>query len=324
MSPRRFRPPALYTKAPFLREVLDGLPESVKIIDRKFRLVFVNSFSRQNLGKSLDELRGLSCHKTFYGFAENCFFCNSKKVFETGLPHQGYTTLAVRGANRDFQVSIFPLWDATHKTVDYVVEVVKDITALSKGAPLPQNAGKISSRDKRFQLVFEQMADWADDGWPVFLQGEKGTGKKSFARALHQRSRRAEGPFQVFHCGGNPGDGGLSGLFGPGGAWEKASGGTLYLDGICDLGPASQEKLASLLTHPAGPEEPRVVAATRRDAEQLVRGEIITLGSFQPLRFPRPAPAFLEGKAPGPAFPGPVFHRDLPVGDGLPGRETGP
>lgn len=280
MSPRRFRPPALYTKAPFLREVLDGLPESVKIIDTRFRLVFANRLSRQNLGKSLDELRGTPCHKAFYGFAEKCFFCNSKKVFETGEPHQGYTTLAVRGSNRDFQVSIFPLWDATHQQVDYVVEVVKDITALSKGAPLPQSAGRINSRDKRFQLVFEQMAHWADDGWPVLVQGEKGTGKKSFARALHQRSGRAEKPFHVFHCVDNPNGDGLAGLFAPGGAWEEAAGGTLYLDEVCNLGEASQLQLASLLAQPAGPETPRVVAATRQDMEDLVRQEKIQLEFF--------------------------------------------
>jgi DNA-binding NtrC family response regulator len=256
------------------------MPESVKIIDRQFRLVFANSLSRQNLGKTLNELRGLPCHQAFYGFAEKCFFCNSKKVFETGDPHQGYTTLATRGVNRDFQVSIFPLWDASHKTVEYVVEVVKDITALSKGAPLPQNAGKITSRDKRFQLVFEQMAHWADDGWPVLLQGEKGTGKKSFARALHQRSGRAEAPFHVFHCVENAGGEFLEGLFGAGGSWEKASGGTLYLDEIGNLGEACQKKMASLLTQPAGPKTPRVVAGTRCDIDQLVHQETFRLDLF--------------------------------------------
>ncbi len=280
MSPRRYRPPALYTKAPFLREVLDGLPQSVKIIDRQFRLVFVNQTSSQNLGKKLDELRGLPCHQAFYGFAEKCFFCKAKMVFETGQPHLGYATLGEQGANRDFQVSIYPLWNASHKSVDYVVEVVKDITELTKGAPLPQNAGTISSRDKRFQLVFEQMSHWADDGWPVLLQGEKGTGKKSFARALHQRSRRAEAPFHVFHCVDNQEGDCAAGLFGPGGAWEKAAGGTLYLDEICGLGEASQKKLASVLAKTAGKNEPRVVAATRQDIDQLVHQEIIRLDLF--------------------------------------------
>src|SRR5579883_145620 len=252
MSPRRYRPPALYMKAPFLQNVLDGMAESVKIIDRRFQIVYANSTSRKNLGMDLNELRGRSCHEVFYGFKEKCFFCNMAKVFEMGQSATTYCTIAVKGANRDFEVSVFPLKGANQQ-VEYAVEVVRDITPLSKGGALPQNAGKITSRDKSFALAFENMAQWAEDEWPVLLQGEKGTGKKSFAQALHQRSRRANGPFRIFHCMDNASGEGCDGLFGEGGTWEKAKGGTLYLDGVCRLGDANQKKLAERLNGPAGP-----------------------------------------------------------------------
>ncbi|HTA77683.1 MAG TPA: sigma 54-interacting transcriptional regulator [bacterium] len=270
MSPRRFRPPALYTKSPFLRSILDGMPESVKIIDDKYRLVYANKTSEQNLKTNLNELRGRSCHEAFYGFKEKCFFCGMQKVFDNAEPSVGYFTTSINGVNRDFEVSVFPL-AANSKKVDYAVEIVRDITPVSKGNGLPQNAGKISSRDKNFAAVFDTMAQWADDDRAVLVQGEKGTGKKSFARALHQRSARSERAFRVFNCVDNSEGECCDGLFGPDGAWEKAKGGTLYLDGICRLGAKSQLMLAEKISRPADWQSPRVIAATSQDILQLVQ-----------------------------------------------------
>src|SRR5581483_2699625 len=235
--------------------------------------------SRKNLGMDLNELRGRSCHQAFYGFKDKCFFCNMGKVFEQGQSLTNYCTMNIDGTNRDFEVSVFPL-RGSRGNIDYAVEMVRDITPLSKGAALPKNAGKISSRDKTFGLVFENMALWAEDEKPVLLQGEKGTGKKSFAQALHQRSRRAEGPFRVFHCADNPGGDCSDGLFAPDGAWEKAKNGTLYLDGICHLGEASQRKLAQQLSEPSGEGSPRVVAATSQDLRILVHQEILRVDFY--------------------------------------------
>ena len=258
---------------------MDGMPESVKVIDSQFRVVYANETSLKTLGVDLNELRGRSCYQAFYGFKEKCFFCGMQSIFDNGLPKVSYCTLAVNGVNRDFEVSTFPVHSSARK-IEYAVEIVRDITPLSKGGALPQNAGKISSRDKTFGLVFEQMAQWADDSWPVLLQGEKGTGKKSFARALHQRSSRANGPFRVFHCVDNPNGDCCDGLFGEGGAWEKAKGGTLYLDGICGLGEASQKKLAEKLSGPAEEDSPRVVAATVQEILSLVHQEIMRLDLY--------------------------------------------
>ena len=182
----------------------------------------------------------------------------------------------VNGSNRNFEVAVFPLKDTAGK-IEYAVEIVKDITPMAKGGGLPRNAGKISSRDKSFGMVFEQMAQWAEDDQPVLVQGEKGTGKKSFARALHQRSGRSEGPFRVFHCVDNPKGDCSDGLFGEGGAWEKAQGGTLYLDGICRLGEASQKILAEKISFGSKTGAPRVVAATVQDLFSLVQQEILRL-----------------------------------------------
>src|SRR6478736_2641675 len=77
--------------------------------------------------------------------------------------------------------------------------------------------------------------------------GETGTGKDLFARTVHEASPRAGGPFVVFDCGAVPAGLVESELFGhergtvtsaPAeheGAFERASGGTLFVDDIGEL-----------------------------------------------------------------------------------------
>lgn len=266
-------------KAPFLREVLDGMPDSVKIIDDQFRIVFANNTARSKIHQDLNDVRGRPCHQVINGFKDRCFFCNTKKVFETGEPQVGYCTLSSNGSLRDFQVSVFPM-KGDGQRVEYAVEIVKDITTLSKGAPLPRGAGNILSRDRTFGWVFEQMAQCALDDGPVLVQGEKGTGKKSFAQALHQRSARSPGPFRIFHCENPAGSGDSGGLFGENGEWHKAAGGTLYLDSLDLLGKREQEILAEKLSRPAGPGAPRVVAGTRVDLQHLAREKAVLPGLY--------------------------------------------
>ncbi|MGH6936011.1 MAG: sigma 54-interacting transcriptional regulator, partial [Methylocella sp.] len=93
---------------------------------------------------------------------------------------------------------------------------------------------------------------------PVLLEGEPGTGKEIFARAIHAASGRRGGPFVTFRCGA-PSDDLESMLFGCekgafAGAAEKtvgkcveAQGGTLFFDRICELPVEAQGRLLRVL-----------------------------------------------------------------------------
>jgi two-component system response regulator HydG len=126
---------------------------------------------------------------------------------------------------------------------------------------------------------------------PILLVGESGTGKELLARALHEKSPRAPGPFLAVNCSAIPETLLESELFGhrrgaftdaradQQGLFQSAQGGTVFLDEIGDMAPALQGKLLRVLqekeVHPLGapapvPTDVRIVAATHRDLTALV------------------------------------------------------
>jgi DNA-binding NtrC family response regulator len=125
----------------------------------------------------------------------------------------------------------------------------------------------------------------------VLIEGESGTGKEITARAIHDASARAAGPFVVVDCSAISEALIESHLFGHvrgaftgadrerKGAFVEATGGTLFLDELGELPLAAQAKLLRALeartVQPVGADRPvsvdaRVVAATHRDLAKMV------------------------------------------------------
>jgi transcriptional regulator with GAF, ATPase, and Fis domain len=132
----------------------------------------------------------------------------------------------------------------------------------------------------------------SDSQATVLIRGETGTGKELLARALHETSPRARKQFVAVHCGGLAPQLIESELFGHVkgaytnahrdrvGRFEQADGGTLFLDEIGDVSLEVQTKLLRVLQEMTfervGSSEPirvdvRLIAATHRDLEQLIR-----------------------------------------------------
>src|SRR5512140_491964 len=146
-------------------------------------------------------------------------------------------------------------------------------------------------RSEAMLQVFKTAARVAASDATVLIFGESGTGKELVARALHQSSPRAAGPFVPVDCGAIA-EGVLeSELFGHvrgaftgaqqarRGLFEEASGGTLFLDEIGDVGPGLQARLLRTLqegtirrvgANEAIPVDVRVVAATNKDLDAAV------------------------------------------------------
>ncbi|MEM9556787.1 MAG: sigma 54-interacting transcriptional regulator [Acidobacteriota bacterium] len=151
---------------------------------------------------------------------------------------------------------------------------------------------EVVGADFGLRRVMEQVRQIAPSNSPTLLLGETGTGKEVIAHAIHMASPRGSGPMITMQCGAIPDSLLDSELFGhergaftgavhrKRGRFERAHGGTLFLDEVGELSMEAQVKLLRVLQERqfervGGTEtieaDVRVLAATHRDLEQMVR-----------------------------------------------------
>jgi len=166
-----------------------------------------------------------------------------------------------------------------------------DAAALRADAAARYSFGEIVGETPSMRAVFQTIERVAPTDASVYIHGESGTGKELVARAIHERSKRASGPFVKVNCGALAETLLESELFGHEkgaftgaikrklGRFELADKGTLFLDEIGDVSPAVQVKLLRVLQERqferVGGEDTvtvdvRVVSATHRDMKTEV------------------------------------------------------
>src|ERR1700692_1871333 len=174
------------------------------------------------------------------------------------------------------------------------------------------------------ETVLEQVERVAPTNSTVIIQGETGTGKEVIAHAIHNLSSRCGRPFVRLNCAAIPLDLLESELFGHEkgaftgaiaqtiGRFEMADKGTLFLDEVSDIPPASQTKLLRVLqeqeferlgsnrTHKV---DVRLAAATNRNLVDMVaRGQFRSDLYYRLNVFPILLPALRERREDIPAL----------------------
>ncbi len=196
---------------------------------------------------------------------------------------------AVKAGAYDYLTKPFENIDDLSLTVGKAAErkALKDRTrALEEALTVRSQFEDLIGQSGQMRAVFKLVETVSHSTATVLIQGESGTGKELVARAIHFRSARKDKPFVAVNCSALTETLLESELFGhmkgaftgatnnKKGLFEAADGGTIFLDEIGDVPPATQVRLLRVLQEGevkrVGANEPvkvdvRVIAATHVD-----------------------------------------------------------
>jgi PAS domain S-box-containing protein len=280
--------------------ILDSIADGVFTVDEEMRITTFNRAAEEITGYSAREAMGRCCHEIFR--TRLCLSaCLLREAQATGEAVVNRELDIINKENHKVPVSINAsvLRNAQGQAVGGV-ETFRDLSPiymLKRGIKEKYSFRDLVSRNSAMRRLFDLLPDVAATEATVLLNGDSGTGKELFTRAIHDLSPRREGPLVVVNCGALPEPLLESEIFGARkgsytgsvenrpGRLEMARGGTLFLDEIGDMPLPLQVKLLRVIENkeyqPLGAKSPltadvRFVAATHRDLEEMV-----TEGSFR-------------------------------------------
>jgi len=288
------------TPQDFLSTILDSINDGVFTVDRENRITSFNRAAERITGFTREEAVGQYCFDVFR--ASICQGdCALRHTLETGEDVANQATDIIAKDGRQVPISISTaLLKNEQGEVMGGVETFRDLSTIEElRRELTQRYSfeDIVSKNHRMLDIFRVLPDVAESDCTVLLQGDSGTGKELLARAVHNLSRRRDGPYVAVNCAALPETLLESELFGyvkgaftgadrdKPGRFALAEGGTLLLDEVGDLAATLQIKLLRVLEErtyePLGATEPveadvRVIAASHRDLAALV-----TEGTFR-------------------------------------------
>lgn len=277
-----------------LKTTLDGMAEGVVTLDRHFHIKMIS----KNACKILDvaeeqtignpavhalgpQIAGPSGELTKYA-------TKSRAVFD--IPTQ---LMGNSGVNTPVNLSIIPL-DSNSQAEGWLL-LFRDLRqeeSLLRKKVRGISFGRMVSCDPKMAEIFELIEKIALSSAVVFIGGESGTGKDLVAREIHDRSRRAQGPFHAVNCAAISPNLMESEFFGHEkgaftgahkrklGRFELAYKGTLFLDEVGDISLELQGKLLRVLQEQEFERvggtrtiqtDVRVIAATNKDLQKMVR-----------------------------------------------------
>ncbi len=276
------------------RTILNSINEGVFTVDLDWRITSFNRAAEKITRVRNAEAIGRLCSEVFR--ADICEdACALKRTLTTGQPTVNVTARIVTegGLRVPIRISTALLKDERGNVVGGV-ETFQDLTQveqLQKELESRYTCEDIVGRSSEMVKLFDVMPKIAESDSTVLIEGDSGTGKELFARAIHNLSPRKSGNFLAVNCAALPDTLLESELFGyksgaftgarkdKPGRFAMADGGTLFLDEIGDISAAMQVRLLRVLQEkrlePLGAVKPmdvnaRVIAATNKTLSDLV------------------------------------------------------
>lgn len=274
--------------------ILESIADGVFTVDEDMKITSFNRAAERITGVSREQAIGQYCFEVLKAniCEKSCALRCSLKS-EAEIIDRHVNILRTDGKQIPVSISTAVVRDETGKKVGGV-ETFRDLSSfeeLKKEIKHTYTLEDIISKNHRIHQIFDILPNIAESESTVLIQGPSGSGKELFARAVHNLSLRNKGPFVAINCGALPDTLLESELFGyvkgaftdakkdKPGRFALAKGGTIFLDEVESLSPATQVKLLRVLQErefePLGATAPvkadvRVIAATKDDLSTLV------------------------------------------------------
>ncbi|WP_235842055.1 sigma-54 interaction domain-containing protein [Neobacillus fumarioli] len=286
-------------------QIMNLLAERIVIVDRNGIILYINEAYCEFIGTTINQAIGRPVQEVIENSRMHIVAKTGKKelaalqpingsemianrfpLFENGEVVGALGTVMFRNPEewRMYQSKIQQLVD---ELTYYQTKVQKDLKSKYSFQDLIGTSSAFLAAKKLAERV-------SGSNSSVLLIGESGTGKELFAHAIHENSFRSSAPFVAINCASIPEhlleselygyeEGAFTGAKKGGkmGQFELANGGTLFLDEIGDMPLSMQSKLLRVLQekelqrvggHKFIPVDVRIIAATHRDLEKMVKG----------------------------------------------------
>ena len=274
--------------------ILNSITEGVFTVDSNWHITSFNQAAEEITGIPCEKALGQKCSDILR--ADVCETdCALRETMGTGKPiiNKAVHIVDAKGERHAIAISTALLKDESGKVIGGV-ETFRDMSLveeLRKEIEGRYSFEDIISQNHRMQSLFSILPNISESDCTVLIEGDSGTGKELFARAIHNLSFHKDKPFVAVSCGALPDTLLESELFGykagaftdakkdKPGRFTIAEGGTIFLDEIGDVSAAVQVRLLRVLQErtyePLGAvasvnTDVRVITATNKKLSELV------------------------------------------------------
>lgn len=276
------------------KKILDSLPEGVYVIDKEFKIKFINKEGYRITKKRPEDILGKVC--TTLCRSERCKIgCPITEVLQNDR-----NVIDLESTIEDSEGNLVPILLNASLLKDNLNNPIGGIISFKKVNKFEsidyyknsEHFFGIIGKSKAMSNVYNLINEISESFASVIITGETGVGKELVANAIHKTSGRSEKPFVKVNCAVLPGNLLASELFGHTigaftgayqervGRFEFANGGTIFLDEIAEIPIEMQAQLLRVLqdgTYERLGEtntrytDIRIIAATNRNIEEEIK-----------------------------------------------------